>query len=110
LSASLNERAVRRTRKRGLDCGLLALAAPDHRRADLIIIVGDLAVQAIETLIHVDLAALLDRTDRTDSFAVTTRVATLRMAAQPVEHADAAEDRKASSKRASEAAIETLDE
>ena len=56
-----------------------------------------MAIQAVETLIHVDLAALLDRTDRTDSFAVTTRVAALRMAAQPLEHADAADDRKASS-------------
>ena len=58
-------------------------------------------------LADVDLAALLDRTDRTDSFAVTTGVATFRMAAQPMEHADAAEDGKASPKRASEAAIET---
>jgi hypothetical protein len=110
LSASLNERAVRRSRKRGLNCGLLAFAAPGHRRADVIIVVSDLAVQAIEALIHVDLAALLDRTDWTDTFAVMTRVATFRMAAQPVEHADAAEDGKASPKRASEAAIETLDE
>ena len=93
-----------------VDSGLLALAAPDHRRADLIIVVGDLAVQAVETFIHVDLAALLDRADRADSLAVMTAAATFRMAVQPMEHADAAEDGKASPKRASEAAIETLDE
>ena len=76
----------------------------------MIIVVGDLAIQAIETLIHVDLAALLDRTDRADSLAVATAAATFHMAVQPIEHANAPQDRKPAPKWAGEAAIETLDE
>jgi hypothetical protein len=55
-----------------------------------------MAAHQLPLLIHLDLAALRDRTDRTDSLAAMTGVATFRMAAQPTEHADAAEDGNAS--------------
>jgi hypothetical protein len=76
----------------------------------LVIVVSDLAVQAIEALIHVNLATLLDSADWADSLAVTTAAATFRVAVQPIEHANAPHDGKPGSKRACEAAIETFHE
>jgi hypothetical protein len=76
----------------------------------LIIVVSDLAVQTIEALIHVDFAAFLDSANWADGLAVTTAAAALRMAVQPIEHANTPQDGKPASKRAGEAAIETLDE
>src|SRR6202043_1833360 len=62
------------------------------------------------TLIHVDLAAVLDCAERADGLADVTAAATFRTAVQPIEHADAAQDSKTSPKRAGEAAVKTLDE
>src|ERR1700730_4114531 len=95
---------------RGRCCRLAALAAPDQRRADVIVVVGDLAVQAIEAFIHVDDATGLDRADRTDGLAMVAAAAAFRTAVEPIEYADAAEDGETTTERASKTAIEALDE
>jgi hypothetical protein len=50
----------------------------------VIVVVGDLAVQAIEAFIHVDDAAGLDRTDRADGLAMVAASAHARVAVNPI--------------------------
>src|SRR6202521_5355376 len=85
-------------------------AAPDHGRANVVVVVGDLAIQAIEALVHVDLASALDRPYRADAFAQPARRAALRMPFEPAEHANAAENGETAAERTGETAVETLDE
>src|SRR5262249_42189164 len=94
---------------RWLRCRLAPLAAPDQRRTDMIVVVGDLAVQAIEAFIHVDDAAGFDRADRADDLAMVAAAAAFRAAVKPIEHADASQDGETPAERAGEAAIEALD-
>jgi hypothetical protein len=74
----------------------------------MIVVVGDLVIQAIEAFIHVDRAALLDRANRTNRLAMVAAAATFRMALQPIEHA--AQNCQAAAKRANETAIKAFDE
>ena len=94
---------------REIACGLLAFAAPDQGWADMVVVVGDLAIQAIEAFIHIDRAACLDRANRTNRLTMVAAAATFRMASKPIEYADAAQNREAAAKRANETAIKTFD-
>ena len=76
----------------------------------MVIVIGDLAIEAIKTFVHVNFAAPLDGAHRAHALADVALAATLGAALQPVEHAHAAQDRQARAQRADEAAIEALDE
>src|SRR5215831_13011264 len=76
----------------------------------MVVEIGHLTIEAVEALVHVDLAAALDGTDGTDGLADPAFRAALRMSLQPVEHAHATENRQSAAERAEEAAVEPLDD
>src|SRR5579883_337718 len=86
------------------------LARPDERRADMLVVIGHLAIEAEEALIHIDLAASPDRAHRAQGLAEMAGRAAFGAALQKVEEADAAQNGQAAAERAGEAAIEALDE
>src|SRR5579883_1455295 len=76
------------------------LARPDERRADMLVVIGHLAIEAIEAFIHIDLAASPDGAYRAQGLAEMAGRTAFGAALQKVEEADAAENGQAAAERA----------
>ena len=71
----------------------------NHDWADVFVVIELLTFQAIDTLIGIDVATLIDRLDHALLRANLTRVAAIWVALQPVKHAQPPRDRKRGSKQ-----------
>ena len=76
----------------------------------MVVVVSDLAIEAKEAFVHVDLAAALNRGDWANRFAKPARAAAFGVPFEPVEQTYFAEQRETATERAGESTIKTLDE
>src|ERR1700761_2434953 len=80
------------------------------RRATVIVKIFDLAIEALETLSHLDLAAARDRLDRTGHLAEMARAPAFGAPLQHIDEMQSVGERQHAAQRTQKAAVGTLGE